>query len=227
VDEGLRCGRRYRVSIDADAFAQLLERDEGVTLFAGPPQRKQASQDHHRASAWRVGDTFILTRPTFSPILVDPPALVLRFDEDGTVQAHAQLSLGTKKDYLSQHAGELLRRGALRTGLVGVGFGVGFLTFLVSGIFAAILVLWSSLLSEAVSQVLLVVTPILCAIGAFYSFARVAFGPVVNHEQLAWKLGLPRLTQLTGQLLTPHILGSAETGPALPYRVGQPSESAG
>ena len=129
-------------------------------------------------------------------------------------------------DFLSQHAGEMLRRGALRTGLVGVGFGIGFLTLLVSGIFATILVLWSSLLSEAISRVLLVVTPILCASGALYAFARVAFGPIVNHEQLAWKLGLPRLTQLTGRLLTPHILGSADAVPALPYRVGQPSEGA-
>ena len=42
--------------------------------------------------------------------------------------------------------------------------------------------------------------------------------PIMDHTELAWKQALPKLTAMSGELLTPHILGSADAVKALPYR---------
>jgi hypothetical protein len=226
VLEGLRKGRRYRIGIDADTFEKLLRDRPDIVFYEGEPRRQHTRQRYTRESAWRVDDTFILTLPAIQPVTVDPPALVIRYEADQVVHVHAQLSLGTWQDQLSQRGGELVRQGALRTGLVGVGTAVGLFTLVFGSIVGFVLTLAAGLVGDTLALVVMSLAIFLVPSGALFAFARTAFSPIVDHAELAWKHTLPRLTEMVGELLTPHILASVDTVRALPYRSPDSEESA-
>ena len=226
MSESLRSGHRYRVSLDADAFETMLRERREVTFYEGAPRRGNTQDPFYLESAWRVEDTFTLTLPPMSQLTtVDPPALIIRYEDTHTVHVHAQLTLGTWQDELSQRGGELVRQGALRTGFVGAGLGVGLLTLVAGLVMATLATLGAGFFGPTAAAITAVTSFVMVCLTSVYVFARTAASPIVDHVELAWAQTLPRLTEMSGELLTPHILGSADAVQALPYRAPSSEES--
>lgn len=211
IAQALRRGRHYRTELDAEGFARLLEQHPRVALLDGPPTRLDP-QPGVEISAWRPSpDAFVLAPLPTERHELEPPALHLRFEERGRLHIQASLSLAAEFD-------AALRNWVDRIGLFAAGsmFFIG--TYLGSMVLLAI--------------VLGFVLPLLgLGEGLVFSLAAVlAFGPAWTSSRFlkvfrferaserAWRLALPPLHRIAGELITPHTLGEAEGPQALPYR---------
>lgn len=204
----------------------MLRERPSLSFCEGEPRRSDTMMKFTGETAWRVENTFILTLPPTSPGTVDPPALVIEYEGVDTIHVHAQLALGTWRDQLAQHGGELVRQGALRTGLFSVAFAISFVT-LIGALFAALLLTGAATLFGELAAMIVAWFSFVFAVSlSLYVFVRTAFSPILDHAELAWANALPRLTEMSGQLLTPHVLGSADAVQALPYRSSESDDSA-
>lgn len=211
IARALRRGRRYRIELDAEAFAELLEQHPRVALLDGPPTRLDP-QPGVEISAWRpTADEFVLAPLPSKRHELEPPALHLRFEGEGQLHMQASLSLAAEFD-------AALRNWVDRIGLFAAGsmFFVG--TYLGSIVLLAIMLNFLLPLLGAGQGSVFTIAALLAFVPAWMSSRFLKVFRFERASERAWRLALPPLHRIAGELITPHTLGAIEGAQALPYR---------
>lgn len=202
VHSALRGGRTYSTDLDPDRFAELLGRHPRITVLPGPPSRTAAHRAPTEIAAFRTGPAaFDLVPRSGERFGMEPPVLSIRFpSEGGTVSLRASLTLGTTQDVLRQWGDVVTRWFVERTGLLTASLGIA------AGVFFGTGVLIASLLAT-----LGLAGPGAWALGAGAStlaalaaVAKVGFLRFETDDERAWRLSLPTLNRVAGELITPY-----------------------